>query len=55
MNEKQCGMCEIIKPINNFRKYTDRVEAFSTTCKSCLNEKEENPIGQGYICEEPNI
>jgi len=41
MNEKQCGMCEIIKPINNFRKYTDRVEAFSKTCKSCLNEKDK--------------
>ena len=23
--------------------------------QSCLNEKEENPIGQRYICEEPNI
>lgn len=41
MNEKQCGMCEIIKPINNFRKNTDRVEAFSKTCKSCLNEKDK--------------
>jgi len=42
MDEKQCGMCEIIKPINNFRKYTDRVvDAFSKTCKSCLNENDK--------------
>jgi hypothetical protein len=41
MDKKQCGMCEIIKPINNFRKYTDRVDAFSKTCKSCLNENDK--------------
>ena len=41
MEEKQCGMCEIIKPIINFRKYTDKADSFSKTCKSCLNEKDK--------------
>jgi hypothetical protein len=41
MEEKQCGMCEIIKPIINFRKYTDKPNSFSKTCKSCLNEKDK--------------
>ena len=41
MEEKQCRMCEIIKPIINFRKYTDKADSFSKTCKSCLNEKDK--------------
>jgi hypothetical protein len=67
MEEKQCGMCEIIKPIINFRKYTDKSNSFSKTCKSCLNEKDkirkknliknklETQIAKCEKCEEEKV
>jgi hypothetical protein len=41
MEEKECGMCKIIKPLDKYRKYTDKIDTFSRTCKSCLNEKDK--------------
>ena len=41
MEEKECGKCKIIKPIDKYRKYTDKIDTFSITCKSCLNENDK--------------
>jgi hypothetical protein len=41
MEEKECGMCKIIKPLDKYRKYTDKIDTFSRTCKSCLNENDK--------------
>jgi len=38
MQEIRCEKCEIIKPIEKYRKYTDRENSYSKTCKKCLNE-----------------
>jgi len=35
---KRCDKCNIIKPIEKYRKYTTRDNSFSKTCKKCLNE-----------------
>jgi len=34
-------MCEIIKPLDKYRKYTDKENHYSKTCKKCLNEKDK--------------
>jgi hypothetical protein len=36
--EKKCDKCEIAKTIDKFRKYTDKDNSYSKTCKKCLNE-----------------
>jgi len=41
MEEKKCGMCKIIKSLDKYRKYTDKIDSFSRTCKSCLNENDK--------------
>ena len=41
MEERNCDECEIIKMINKYRKYTDRENSYSKTCKKCLNEKDK--------------
>ena len=35
---KQCDKCEISKTIDKYRKYTDKDNSYSKTCKKCLNE-----------------
>ena len=37
MEDKICDQCEIIQPINKYRKYTNRENSYSKTCKKCLN------------------
>ena len=39
--EKTCVQCNIIKPIHDYRKYTDKENTYSSTCKKCLNEKDK--------------
>jgi hypothetical protein len=39
--EKSCLQCNIIKPIQDYRKYTDRENTYSNTCKKCLNEQDK--------------
>jgi hypothetical protein len=39
--DKECDKCKIVKKINNYRKYTDRENSYSKTCKSCLNERDK--------------
>ena len=41
MEEKKCYECEIIKPIDKYRKYTDREDSYAKTCKKCLNERDK--------------
>jgi hypothetical protein len=41
MEEKKCDKCENIKSIDKYRKYTDRENSYSNTCKSCLNERDK--------------
>jgi hypothetical protein len=41
MEEKICVKCNIQKEINQYRKYTDRNNSYSRTCKSCLNEMDK--------------
>jgi hypothetical protein len=41
MEEKKCDECENIKPINKYRKYTDRDNSYAKTCKKCLNERDK--------------
>ena len=41
MEEKKCDKCEIIKPIQKYRKYTYGENLYSKTCKSCLNEQDK--------------
>jgi hypothetical protein len=36
--EKKCDMCDTIKPLTEYRKYTERENAYSARCKKCLNE-----------------
>jgi hypothetical protein len=38
---KLCDKCEINKPIDKYRKYTDRENSYSKTCKKCLNEQDK--------------
>jgi hypothetical protein len=38
---KQCDKCEINKSIDKYRKYTDRENSYSKTCKKCLNEQDK--------------
>ena len=42
MEDKICDQCEIIQPINKYRKYTNRENSYSKTCKKCLNEKDKD-------------
>ena len=39
--EKECDQCKIMKTINLYRKYTDRENSYSKTCKACLNEMDK--------------
>ena len=60
---KICDKCNCIKTIDKYRKYTDKENSYSITCKKCLNEldkkrkinkrkqKLENSI---YKCEKCN-
>lgn len=41
MEEKKCGECQIIKPIDKYRKYTDKENSYAKTCKKCLNERDK--------------
>lgn len=36
-----CNKCKINQPVENYRKYTDRENSYSTTCKKCLNEMDK--------------
>lgn len=38
---KLCDKCEINKSIDEYRKYTDRENSYSKTCKKCLNEQDK--------------
>lgn len=38
---KTCVKCEECKPINKYRKYTDKINKYSTVCKGCLNEQDK--------------
>jgi hypothetical protein len=38
---KLCDKCEINKSIDKYRKYTDREDSYSKTCKRCLNEQDK--------------
>jgi hypothetical protein len=38
---KKCDKCELSKTINKYRKYTDKENSYSKTCKKCLNEKDK--------------
>jgi len=38
---KPCDKCEINKSIDKYRKYTDREDSYSKTCKRCLNEQDK--------------
>ena len=37
----KCNKCEIVKPIELYRKYTDKENYYSKICKSCLNEMDK--------------
>ena len=39
--DKECDQCKIIKPISKYRKYTEKENSYSKTCKACLNEKDK--------------
>ncbi len=39
--EKKCCKCNINKPISKYRKYTDKDNSYSATCKACLNEQDK--------------
>ncbi len=43
MTEKECHICNILKPIDSYRKYTNKsdVNSYSKTCKKCLNENDK--------------
>jgi len=36
--ERKCDKCEMCKTMDKYRKYTDRENHYSKTCKKCLNE-----------------
>ena len=38
---KQCDECKINKTFDKYRKYTDKENSYSKTCKKCLNEKDK--------------
>ena len=38
MIDKICDKCELNKPLDKYRKYTNKEDLYSKTCKSCLNE-----------------
>lgn len=42
MEERTCDNCFLNKTIDKYRKYTERDDSFSKTCKKCLNEKDKN-------------
>lgn len=37
LEEKICDKCKFLQPIDKFRKYTDKENSFSCSCKKCLN------------------
>ena len=39
--DKVCDQCKISKSLNKYRKYTDRENSYSKTCKACLNERDK--------------
>jgi hypothetical protein len=39
--EKICEICKLSKPIDKYRKYTDKENSYSKTCKKCLNEQDK--------------
>ena len=39
--EKKCGQCQIIKPINKYRKHINTENSYAETCKKCLIEKDK--------------
>ena len=41
MDEKICDKCKILQPMDKFRKYTDKKNSFSCSCKKCLNEMDK--------------
>ena len=41
MTEKHCDSCNIIKPLEMYRKYTEPYNSYSKICKKCLNEKDK--------------
>ena len=41
LQQKKCDKCKIQKSMNGFRKYTDRENSYSNTCKVCLNEADK--------------
>jgi len=41
MDEKQCGNCKVIKSLEMYRKYTDKDNIYSISCKKCLNEMDK--------------
>jgi hypothetical protein len=41
MECKICDTCEITKSIDKYRKYTDKDNSYSKTCKKCLNEQDK--------------
>jgi hypothetical protein len=40
-DHKICDKCEINKLIDKYRKYTDKKNSYSKTCKKCLNEPDK--------------
>jgi hypothetical protein len=67
MEEKQCKTCNLIKPLEQYRKYTQPENSYSIKCKKCLNEKDkirkinlrkkklENSLAKCEICQEEKI
>lgn len=41
MEQKECANCKVIKPLNEYRKYTDKENSYAKTCKECLNERDK--------------
>ena len=41
MTDINCDKCKISKSIENYRKYTDRENTYSKTCKNCSNEADK--------------
>jgi len=39
--EKECYKCKIKKPLNKYRKYTEKNNSYSKLCKACLNEMDK--------------
>lgn len=41
MENKECNICKVQLQLSKYRKYTDRDNSYSKTCKSCLNEQDK--------------